>query len=131
MTMLLGEDCTIKNAEITKLAKDKVSDEDKIKLATGEKTYTGSALAAFVSGTTVAAQHKYIDHDYIKCKAGGSGLSDMLPLMMMGGMGGQQNGANSMLPLLLLGDDEKSEAKCMEKFKVDAAYEIAAWRYGW
>lgn len=159
MTMLLGEDCTIKNAEITKLTK--VSDEDKIKLATGEKTYTGSALAAFVSGTTVAAQHKYIDHDYIKCKTGGSGLSDMLPLMMMGGMGGQQNGqaamdpmmmmlmmgdsgsmsdmlplmmmggmggqqngANNMLPLLLMGDDEKSEAKCMEKFKVDAAYEV-------
>lgn len=108
MTMLLGEDCTIKNEEITKLSKDTVSDEDKIKLATGEKTYTGSALAAMASGTTVAAQLKYVDHDYIKCKTGGSGLSDLLPLMMMGGMGGQPGAAIDPMMMLLLGDSSSS-----------------------
>lgn len=37
---------------------------------------------------------------------GGSGSNDMLlPLMMMGGMGGDPNSMNSLLPLLLLGDD--------------------------
>jgi hypothetical protein len=56
--------------------------------------------------------------------SGSSGLSDLLPLMMMGGMGGGADGGmGGMLPLLLLGDDEKTEAACKDKFKIDAAYE--------
>jgi hypothetical protein len=56
-----------------------------------------------------------------------SSMSDMLPLMMMGGgMGGAQPGqAGAMNPmmLMLLGDDEdKSEAACSRKYKLDKAF---------
>merc|ERR1711972_107940 len=46
----------------------------------------------------------YLDYDFIKCESGSSGMSDLLPLMMMGGMGGDAAGMNSMLPLMLMGD---------------------------
>merc|ERR1712066_532100 len=45
-----------------------------------------------------------VDFDFIKCESGSSGMSDLLPLMMMGGMGGDAAGMNSMLPLMLMGD---------------------------
>jgi hypothetical protein len=57
-----------------------------------------------------------------------SSMSDMLPLMMMGGgMGGAQPGqapgAMNPMMLMLLGDDEdKSEAACSRKYKLDKAF---------
>merc|ERR1712010_248070 len=57
-----------------------------------------------------------------------SSMSDMLPLMMMGGgMGGAPGapgaaGAMNPMMLMLLGDDEKSEAACSRKYKLDKAF---------
>merc|ERR1711879_971520 len=53
---------------------------------------------------------EHIDYDYIKC-TGGSGMSDLLPLMMMGGgMGGAAGGMGSMLPLLMMDGSSSSSS---------------------
>merc|ERR1712036_190324 len=54
-----------------------------------------------------------------------SSTSDLLPLMMMGGMGGQpgQAGAmNPMMMMLMMDSDPKTKKECDAKYKLDRAY---------
>merc|ERR1712036_44071 len=59
---------------------------------------------------------------------GDGDMSDMLPLMMMGGMGGAQGQAGAMNPMMmmLLLDDDSSSAKtkvaCDKKYKLNHAF---------
>merc|ERR1712226_256164 len=96
MLALTDEDCKISDA--VKAHHDGISsitDAERISLALGEKYYDGSAIQAWatVTGKTETEAKdiiKYMDFDYIKCKKGkGNSMSDLLPLMMMGGMNGQ------------------------------------------
>merc|ERR1711981_1391914 len=95
MMTLLDESCSFKTA-VKALT---TSDDNKKALALGEKfsTDAGVTLTTTVDGT-------YVDYDYIKCSKGSSsGLSDMLPLMMMGGNGGM-GGMDPMMMMLMMGD---------------------------
>jgi hypothetical protein len=95
MMTLLDESCTFKTA-VKSLT---TTDANKKALALGEKFSTdkGVTLTTTVDGT-------YVDYDYIKCSKGkSSGLSDMLPLMMMGGNGGM-GGMDPMMMMLMMGD---------------------------
>merc|ERR1711879_311821 len=62
---------------------------------------------------------EHIDYDYIKC-TGGSGMSDLLPLMMMaGGMGGGAAGGMDPMMMMLMMDDNKSGKEgCDSKHKI-------------
>merc|ERR1711881_618185 len=95
----MGEDsCEVKNTNTKALT---ATDDEKKDIARGKKCVDASkkviACGDLGDGT-------YIDYDFIKCESGSSGMSDLLPLMMMGGMGGDAAGMNSMLPLMLMGD---------------------------
>merc|ERR1711981_428370 len=110
MMLLLDDDCKLP----TTFAK--LTDADKKSVARGEKFYTGSTPSTAVStdlksaltdvtDTNKALALKYVDYDYLKCSSKGSSssMSDLLPLMMMGGMG-------PMMMMLLLGDDSSSSS---------------------
>merc|ERR1712088_291452 len=105
-----------------------------------EKTcdITNEALAAL----------NFVDYGFMACKKTSSGMSDMLPLMMQGGAGGQmdpmmmlsmleggdmsemlplmmmnggeQGAMNPMMMMSLLGDDGKSKDACNKKCKMTA-----------
>merc|ERR1719461_1583835 len=102
--------CTVKNAVVNALT---LTDAEKKSLANGSKclntAVTPNTVVACATPTSRNAQH--IDYDFIKCEGGSSGMSDLLPLMMMGGgMGGAAGGMGSMLPLLLLSDSSSSSS---------------------
>merc|ERR1712050_480799 len=63
----------------------------------------------------------YLDYDFIKCESGSSGMSDLLPLMMMGG-----NGAAGMDPMMMMlmldSDDTTTKVGCDKKFKINHAF---------
>merc|ERR1712110_170198 len=147
MMLMMDDDCKIPET-FTKLSKDErksVASGAKFYLGTTPATAVTADLKALTAVTDANNKNalKYVDYDYIKCASKGSSsmssllpllmmgddsssMSDMLPLMMMGGgMGGAQPGqAGAMNPmmLMLLGDDEKSEAACSRKYKLDKAF---------
>merc|ERR1711881_657309 len=119
MMLLLDDDCKLPTT-FTKL-----TDAEKKSVARGEKFYTGTTPSTAVStdlksaltdvtDTNKALALKHIDYDYLKCSSKGSSssMSDLLPLMLMGGgMGGQggaMGGMDPMMMMLLLGDDSSS-----------------------
>merc|ERR1711937_481467 len=59
-----------------------------------------SSVSSNVAQAAIAMQ--FIDYDYIKCEAGGSGMSDLLPLMMMGGGLGGAGGMGGMDPMMMM-----------------------------
>jgi hypothetical protein len=103
MMSLMEDSCEVKLAAITALTG---TDDDKKALAKGEKCFDSSTNTIAPCAGTVTLNGNYIDYNFIKCESGsGSGMSDLLPLMMMGGgMGGDASGMGSMLPLMLMGD---------------------------
>merc|ERR1712151_661612 len=99
MMILLEDSCTVKNAATKALT---ATDAEKKDIARGVKC-VDSAKKVIACGDL--GDGSYLDFDFIKCESGSSGMSDLLPLMMMGGgMGGDASGMNSMLPLMLMGD---------------------------
>merc|ERR1712178_253882 len=86
MMSLLGDSCEVKLQAVKDLT---ASDDDKKKIARGLLNYNAD----------------HVDYDFIKCESGSGGISDLLPLMMMGGGAGDMN---SMLPLMLMGDSSSS-----------------------
>merc|ERR1712004_459751 len=98
---LMEDSCAPKLAAITALT---ATDDEKKALARGDKCYDATTKKVVACGT-VTLDGTYIDYNFIKCESGSSGMSDLLPLMMMGGgMGGDASGMGSMLPLMLMGD---------------------------
>jgi hypothetical protein len=101
MMTLMEDSCSIKNSATNALTG---TDDEKKDVARGTKCVdTNSKIIACGD----LGDGKYIDYDFIKCESGSGGMSDLLPLMMMGGgMGGDAaaGGMNSMLPLMLMGD---------------------------
>jgi len=111
---LLEDSCSFKDT-LKNLATTGLTDARKKELALGTK---GTNDAGATETATLAAQTGttfYVDHDYIKCTKNGGGMSDMLPLMMMGGgnMGGMDpmmmmlmmdgsSGMSDMLPLMMM-----------------------------
>jgi len=99
MMSLLEDSCEVKNAKTKALT---ATDAEKKDVARGVKCVD---TASKVIACGDVGDGSYIDYDFIKCESGSSGMSDLLPLMMMGGgMGGDAAGMNSMLPLMLMGD---------------------------
>merc|ERR1712178_220260 len=98
MMTLLEDSCAVKNAKTKALT---ATDAEKKDVARGVKC-VDAASKAIACGDV--GDGSYLDYDFIKCESGSSGMSDLLPLMMMGGMGGDAAGMNSMLPLMLMGD---------------------------
>jgi len=97
---LLEDSCTVKTAKTVALT---ATDAEKKDIARGTKCYDATAKKVIACGDL--GDGSYLDYDFIKCESGSSGMSDLLPLMMMGGgMGGDAAGMNSMLPLMLMGD---------------------------
>merc|ERR1712110_1120599 len=96
--------CTIKNAAVNALT---ATADEKKAIANGSKCHSGTAVVAC---TTSNRNKEHIDYDFIKCESGSSGMSDLLPLMMMGGGmgGGAAGGMGSMLPLLMMDDSSSS-----------------------
>merc|ERR1711937_749864 len=107
--MLMDEDCKYAK-DFVKLSKDDkkaVAEGSKFTIATPADAETGD-LVAFNAGWTPAQKQtalQNVDYDYLRCsKKGGSGMSDLLPLMMMGGQGGAMGGMDPMMMMLLLDD---------------------------
>merc|ERR1712178_413070 len=98
MMTLLEDSCAVKNAKTKALTATGAEKKD---IARGVKC-VDAAKKVIACGDL--GDGSYIDFDFIKCESGSSGMSDLLPLMMMGGMGGDAAGMNSMLPLMLMGD---------------------------
>merc|ERR1712178_16405 len=99
MMTLLEDSCEVKNAKTKALT---ATDAEKKDVARGVKC-VDTAKKVIACGDV--GDGSYLDYDFIKCESGSSGMSDLLPLMMMGGgMGGDAAGMNSMLPLMLMGD---------------------------
>merc|ERR1712066_708240 len=99
MMTLLEDSCAVKNAKTKALT---ATDAEKKDVARGVKCVDA---ASKVIACGDVGDGSYLDYDFIKCESGSSGMSDLLPLMMMGGgMGGDAAGMNSMLPLMLMGD---------------------------
>merc|ERR1711972_404812 len=99
MMSLLEDSCSVKNAKTKALT---ATDAEKKDIARGVKCVDASKK---VIACGDLGDGSYLDFDFIKCESGSSGMSDLLPLMMMGGgMGGDAAGMNSMLPLMLMGD---------------------------
>lgn len=121
MMSLLGDSCKPKGDLFDALESGdtEVDDDLKKELAAGEKFYIGTAPTvnaadlvtsshAFTTSEATIAQ-AYLDFDYQKCSAGGSsGLSDLLPLMMMGG-GAGAGGMDPMMLMMLMGDGDMSD----------------------
>jgi len=95
-----------------------LSDDEKKQVATGDK-FTNTAAASAVTANLVAfsgladaaakkAALKNVDYDYLKCTNGGSGMSDLLPLMMMGGQGGM-GGMDPMMMMLMMDGGDMSD----------------------
>merc|ERR1711879_544979 len=102
----------VKNAVVNALT---LTEAEKKSLADGTKCYDATTKKVIACGTK---NKEHIDYDYIKC-TGGSGMSDLLPLMMMGGgMGGAAGGMGSMLPLLMMDDNKSGKEGCDSKHKI-------------
>jgi hypothetical protein len=119
MMMLMDDDCKYKQ-DFAKLSKD-----NKKAIAEGTKfTIVAAATAVDTDvkdltgfGTYSATEKqtalKNVDYDFLRCsKKGGSGMSDLLPLMMMGGQGGAMGGMDPMMMMLLM-DDSSSDMSDM------------------
>jgi len=77
---LLEDDCKLSDA-VTGLTG--LTDAQRKDIALGKQFATGSGASGAI---TTTRNVDYVDHDYIKCeKSGSSGMSSLLPLMMMGG----------------------------------------------
>merc|ERR1711937_744981 len=66
-----------------------------------------SSVSSNVAQAAIAMQ--FIDYDYIKCEAGGSGMSDLLPLMMM-------------MMLLDSDDDDADDDSCLKEFGIEHVF---------
>merc|ERR1711879_871390 len=108
----------VKNAVVNALT---LTEAEKKSLADGTKCYDATTKKVIACGTK---NKEHIDYDYIKC-TGGSGMPDLLPLLMMGdssssssdllplmmmsgGMGGGAAGGMDPMMMMLMMDDNKS-----------------------
>merc|ERR1712048_146930 len=91
MMSLLGDSCEVKLQAVKDLT---ASDDDKKKIARGLLNYNAD----------------HVDYDFIKCESGSGGISDLLPIMMM---------------LMLDGEDTKTKKGCDSKFKIDHVFKAS------
>jgi len=112
MMSLFEDDCKAES-DALKTLQGSIVDQDLLnELGAGDKFFVGadvtnvqsadivSSVSSNVAQAAIAMQ--FIDYDYIKCEAGGSGMSDLLPLMMMGGGLGGAGGMGGMDPMMMM-----------------------------
>merc|ERR1719454_1218945 len=128
MSLLDEKTCDITNEALAALD---LEDSVKEEIAAGKKIWNGSeAVDASVAQDNTNFLN-FVDYGFMACKKTSSGMSDMLPLMMQGGAGGQmhpmmmmnggeQGAMNPMMMMSLLGEDGKSKDACNKKFKMTA-----------
>merc|ERR1712226_727484 len=115
MSLLDEKTCDITNEALAALD---LEDSVKEEFATGKKIWNGSeAVDASVAQDNTNFLN-FVDYGFMACKKTSSGMSEMLPLMMMNG--GEQGAMNPMMMMSLLGEDGKSKDACNKKFKMTA-----------
>merc|ERR1712038_943580 len=145
MSLLDEKTCDITNEALAALD---LEDSVKEEIAAGKKIWNGSEAVDASVAQDNSNFLNFIDYGFMACKKTSSGMSDMLPLMMQGGAGGQmdpmmmlslleggdmsemlplmmmnggeQGAMNPMMMMSLLGDDGKSKDACNKKFKMTA-----------
>merc|ERR1719210_1879426 len=145
MTLLDEKTCDITNEALAALD---IEDSVKEEIAAGKKIWNGSEAVDASTAQDNSNFLNFIDYGFMACKKTSSGMSDLLPLMMQGGAGGQmdpmmmltmleggdmsevlplmmmnggeQGAMNPMMMMSLLGDDGKSKDACNKKFKMTA-----------
>merc|ERR1712088_320755 len=145
MSLLDEKTCDITNEALAALD---LEDSVKEEIAAGKKIWNGSEAVDASVAQDNSNFLNFVDYGFMACKKTSSGMSDMLPLMMQGGAGGQmdpmmmlsmleggdmsemlplmmmnggeQGAMNPMMMMSLLGDDGKSKDACNKKFKMTA-----------
>merc|ERR1712088_280893 len=114
MSLLDEKTCDITNEALAALD---LEDSVKEEIAAGKKIWNGSEAVDASVAQDNSNFLNFVDYGFMACKRTRSGMSDMLPLMMQGGAGGQMD---PMMMMSLLGDDGKSKDACNKKFKMTA-----------
>merc|ERR1712227_167456 len=145
MSLLDEKTCDITNEALAALD---IEDSVKEEIAAGKKIWNGSEAVDASTAQDNSNFLNFVDYGFMACKKTSSGMSDLLPLMMQGGAGGQmdpmmmltlleggdmsevlplmmmnggeQGAMNPMMMMSLLGDDGKSKDACNKKFKMTA-----------
>merc|ERR1719454_1431467 len=145
MSLLDEKTCDITNEALAALD---LEDSVKEEIAAGKKIWNGSEAVDASVAQDNSNFLNFVDYGFMACKKTSSGMSDMLPLMMQGGAGGQmdpmmmlsmleggdmsemlplmmmnggeQGAMNPMMMMSLLGEDGKSKDACNKKFKMTA-----------
>merc|ERR1719454_1014500 len=115
MSLLDEKTCDITNEALAALD---LEDSVKEEIAAGKKIWNGSEAVDASVAQDNSNFLNFVDYGFMACKKTSSGMSDMLPLMMMNG--GEQGAMNPMMMMSLLGDDGKSKDACNKKFKMTA-----------
>merc|ERR1719445_993292 len=101
MSLLDEKTCDITNEALAALD---IEDSVKEEIAAGKKIWNGSEAVDASTAQDNSNFLNFVDYGFMACKKTSSGMSDMLPLMMMS----------------LLGYDGKSKDACNKKFKMTA-----------
>merc|ERR1712072_635375 len=116
MMMLMDDDCSYAQ-DFAKLSKDNkkaIAEGTKFTIATPAAALDTDVkdFSALADAAAKKAALKNVDYKFLRCsKKGGSGMSDLLPLMMMGGQGGAMGGMDPMMMMLM--DDSSSDMSDM------------------
>merc|ERR1711981_1300095 len=117
MMMLMDDDCSYAQ-DFAKLSKDNkkaIAEGTKFTIATPAAALDTDVkdFSALADAAAKKAALKNVDYKFLRCsKKGGSGMSDLLPLMMMGGQGGAMGGMDPMMMMLMM-DDSSSDMSDM------------------
>jgi hypothetical protein len=115
MMLLMDDDCkyTQDFKGVTDANKKAIAEGTKFTIKDAATTVDADVKAFPTDAAEKKLALKNVDYKYLRCtKKGGSGMSDLLPLMMMGGQGGAMGGMDPMMMMLLM-DDSSSDMSDM------------------